>query len=94
MELIDRNNINVIELEDSSHIIRHEKGDEIDWYIDAPTVKAIPLDKVKQAREEIIKEYSYSLSCFSEDAFDEDEIVVDLDDVLIILDKLIAESEG
>lgn len=50
--------------------------------------------KIKQAREEIIKEFSYSLRCFNEDAFDEDDIVVDLDDVLIILNKLIAESES
>ena len=49
------------------------------------------LDKIKQAREEM-KECSYSLSCFNEDVFDEDERVVDLDNVLIILDKLI-ESE-
>ena len=37
-KLIDINNINVIELEDSLHIIRHEKGDDVDVYIDAPTV--------------------------------------------------------
>lgn len=36
--LIDADDIRVIELEDSLHIIRHEKGDEIDVYIDAPTV--------------------------------------------------------
>lgn len=36
--LIDIDNISVIELEDSLHIIRHEKGDNIDWYIDAPTI--------------------------------------------------------
>ena len=59
---------------------------------DETTVKAIPLDKVKQAKEEM-KECSYSLRCFNEDVFDEDERVVDLDNVLIILDKII-ESEG
>lgn len=37
-DLIDVNDIKVIELEDSLHIIRHEKGDEIDVYIEAPTV--------------------------------------------------------
>lgn len=57
-----------------------------------PMVQAISLDKVKQAREEM-KEHSYSLKCFNEDVFDEDERVVDLDDVLIILDKLIEEVE-
>lgn len=36
--LIDVNDIKVIELEDSLHIIRHEKGDEIDVHIDAPTI--------------------------------------------------------
>lgn len=36
--LIDADDIRVIELEDSLHIIRHEKGDEIDVYIDAPTI--------------------------------------------------------
>lgn len=36
--LIDTDDIRVIELEDSLHIIRHEKGDEIDVYIDAPTI--------------------------------------------------------
>ena len=37
-DLIDIDDIRVIELEDSLHIIRHEKGDEIDVYIDAPTI--------------------------------------------------------
>ena len=59
---------------------------------EAEEVKAIQLEKVKQAREEM-KECSYSLRCFNEDVFDEDERVVDLDDVLIILDKLIKEVE-
>ena len=52
--LIDADDIRVIELEDSLHIIRHEKGDEIDFYIDAPTIieadvpkkrKGIPLEE-------------------------------------------------
>lgn len=44
---------------------------------DIPTVKAIPLDRIKQAREEMeIASYSKGY-----------------DDVLEILDKLIAESE-
>ena len=59
---------------------------------EAEEVKAIPLEKIKQAREEM-KECSYSLRCFNEDVFDEDERVVDLDDILIILDKLIREVE-
>ena len=36
--LIDVSDIRVIELEDSLHTIRHEKGDEVDVYIDAPTI--------------------------------------------------------
>ena len=36
--LIDADDIRVIELEDSLHIIRHYKGDEIDFFIDAPTI--------------------------------------------------------
>ena len=50
------------------------------------------LDKIKRAREEM-KERSYSLRCFNENVFDEDERVVDLDNVLIILDKLIESEE-
>jgi len=36
--LIDADDIKVIELEDSLHIIRHCKGDDIDVYIDVPTI--------------------------------------------------------
>jgi hypothetical protein len=36
--LIDISNIDVIELEDSIHFIRHEKGDDVDVYIGAPTI--------------------------------------------------------
>jgi hypothetical protein len=36
--LIDISNIDVIELEDSSHFIRHEKGDDVDVYISAPII--------------------------------------------------------
>lgn len=36
--LIDADDIKVIELEDSLHIIRHCKGDDVDVYIDAPTI--------------------------------------------------------
>ena len=37
-DLIDVNDIKVIELEDSLHRIRHERGDEIDVYIEASTI--------------------------------------------------------
>jgi hypothetical protein len=43
--LIDTDDIRVIELEDSLHTIRHEKGDEIYVYIDAPTI--IEADKAE-----------------------------------------------
>lgn len=36
--IVDVDDISVIELEDSLHIIRHEKGDDVDVYIDAPTI--------------------------------------------------------
>jgi hypothetical protein len=36
--LIDISNIDVIELEDSSHFIRHEKGDDVDVYISASII--------------------------------------------------------
>jgi hypothetical protein len=36
--LIDIGNIDVIELEDSIHFIRHEKGDDVDVYISAPII--------------------------------------------------------
>ena len=37
-DLIDIDNIQEIELEDSLTILTHKKGDEVDWYIDAPTI--------------------------------------------------------
>ena len=36
--LIDADDIDVIELEDSLHFIHHDKGDDVDVYIDAPTI--------------------------------------------------------
>lgn len=36
--LIDADDIRVIELEDSLHFIQHKKGDDVDVYIDAPTI--------------------------------------------------------
>lgn len=37
-DLIDINNINEITLADSLYIMSHEKGDEVDWYIDSPII--------------------------------------------------------
>lgn len=55
-----------------------------------PTVKAIPLDKVKQAREEINHLYRYfDNDCSSSNK----DSMFKCCEVLVILDKLIAESE-
>lgn len=56
-----------------------------------PTVKAIPLAKVKQAREEIQDD---SFAAYGE--YDDPQSyyeVIEIEDVLKVLDKLIAESE-
>ena len=44
--LIDINNIDVIELEESVHFIQHRKGDEVDVYISAPII--IEADKSEE----------------------------------------------
>ena len=68
-----------------------EKG-FCDWYDEikkAPTVQAIPLDKVKQARRELDK-----LPIYGAKFTDDFRIHLDREEVFSILDKLIAESEG
>ena len=57
----------------------------------APTIHAIPLDKVKKAREEIEKN-AYSESVYGD--FYAGTQVVSMDLVFEILDKLIKESEN
>lgn len=47
--LIDISNIDVIELEDSIHFIRHEKGDDVDVYIGAPII--IEADRGSEDKE-------------------------------------------
>jgi hypothetical protein len=88
MDLIDRD-----ELE-----LDTEWSDYCDGYISysqsqingEPTVQAIPLDKVKQAREEIDDLDRY----FDNDYFSSNsDAMFKCSDVLAILDKLIAESE-
>lgn len=54
----------------------------------APTVKAIPLDKVKQARRELDK-----LPIYGAKFTNEYRIHLDREEVFSILDRLIAESE-
>lgn len=56
---------------------------------EAPTVQAIPLDKVKQARRELDK-----LPIYGAKFTDDFRIHLDREEVFSILDKLIAESEG
>lgn len=46
--LIDISNIDVIELEDSNHIIRHIKGDEVDVYISAPIIIEADAERDKE----------------------------------------------
>ena len=46
--LIDISNIDVIELEDSNHIIRHIKGDEVDAYISAPIIIEADAERDKE----------------------------------------------
>lgn len=55
-----------------------------------PTVKAIPLDKVKQAREEIDFLRQHRAKFITSD----NKVCIDSKAVLEIFDKLIAESEG
>lgn len=54
-----------------------------------PTVKAIPLDKVKQARRELDK-----LPIYGAKFTNEYRIHLDREEVFSILDNLVAESEG
>lgn len=62
----------------------------LDWAVQKRKVKAIPLDKVKQAREEIAKGLLGLDSWYEVDRAKIRQIKKDLE----ILDKLIAESEG
>jgi len=43
--LVDVDNIQFIQLEDSLTVLTHAKGDEVDWYIEAPTI--IEADKAE-----------------------------------------------
>ena len=45
--LIDIDNIQEIQLEDSLTLLTHKKGDEVDWHIDAPTI----LEATKESEE-------------------------------------------
>lgn len=68
-KIIDINEIRTIELEDSLCDLKHEKGDEIDFHIDAPAIIEADenggecryplLHRVKQIREKIKREASY-----------------------------------
>ncbi len=62
----------------------------------APTVKAVPLDKVKQAREEIEELATEEIQVYDEENPYISGVVeyVSLIEVRELLDELIAESEG
>ena len=70
---------------------------------DAVEVQAIPLDKVKQAREQIIEEKDFAYADFEQykdevlhaesDELPDDDFRYGMERCLEILDKLIAESE-
>ena len=49
-DLIDVDNIQYIQLEDSLTVLTHTKGDEVDWYIEAPTI--IEADKAESEDKE------------------------------------------
>ena len=69
-----------------------------------PTVQAIPLDKVKRAREQIIDEKDFAYADFEQykeevlhaesDELPDDDFRYGMERCLEILDKLIEESEG
>ena len=64
------------------------------WYTDLEQLisfEAIPLDKVKQAIEEIANKYDDLANAWCEREEGRNEAILE---VLEILDKLIAESEG
>lgn len=89
MRLVDIDNIDYVILEDSLHRIEHKKGDEIDCVIGAEIVNAIPLDRIKQAREEI-KQNAYPIV----HGVNNHDMGMTLDGIFQVLDNLIAESEG
>ena len=77
--------------EDYEHLHCPVRVFDIESINDAPTVKAIPLDKVKQAIEEIANKYDDLANAWCEREEGRNEAILE---VLEILDKLIAESEG
>jgi hypothetical protein len=80
MELIDKNKIHFTTIEPYEYANEPMEVAFKEDIEELPTVKAIPIDRIKQAREEI-----ENLTAW-------DECLVEMYDVLEILDKLI-ESE-
>lgn len=64
--------------------VHYEQGALKEWFDGTQDVEAVPLDRIKEAREEIQKLRGCSCSC-------SDGIIDDVED---IMDKLIAEGEG
>ena len=64
--------------------VHYEQGALKEWFDGTQDVEAVPLDRIKEVREEIQKLRGCSCSC-------SDGIIDDVED---IMDKLIAEAEG
>lgn len=85
MRLIDADNIDFVILEDSLNRIEHKKGDEVDCVIGANEVKAIPIEKLEQARAEMESKLFKGISSTTGFAWENLGINICLE----ILDKLI-----
>jgi hypothetical protein len=96
--------------EDCEHLHCPVRVFDIESINDTPTVKAIPIDKIQAAKEEI-REMAFTNEIFDEDVFNStytdstsrqtaeceswvEAEVVRMNDVLAILDRLISESEN
>lgn len=86
MRLIDADNIDFVILEDSLNRIEHKKGDEVDCVIGANEVKAIPIEKLEQTREEMMDYYDGFVM------FGRRDIAYAVDNCIKMLDKAIKEQ--
>ena len=93
-DLIDADDIKVIELEDSLHIIRHEKGDEIDVYIDAPTIiEADKEEREDRGMKEILDVIHKTIYQFFDGCGDDEEVPMsDKDKLLLEVNKAICNN--
>lgn len=58
-----------------------------------PTVQAIPIEVLKEIRQEITNE-AYTKQCFDSDMYDYEDKAIDLDDVYAIIDEHIKQIKG